>query len=67
LVDALADELEAYHLWHVARADLLDKLGRGDEATRAYEQAHRLTTNEAERRHIERLLERRAGAASPRG
>jgi RNA polymerase sigma-70 factor (ECF subfamily) len=60
IVDALADELEGYHLWHVARADLLDKLGREAEATRAYEQAHRLATNEAERRHVARLLERRA-------
>jgi RNA polymerase sigma-70 factor (ECF subfamily) len=51
-------DLPQYHLLHAARADLLDRLGRADEATAAYERAMSLTENEAERA----LLERRRAA-----
>ena len=50
LVDALADDLEGYHLFHAARADLLRRLDRGDEAARAYRRALELATNPQERR-----------------
>lgn len=55
LVDAI--ELDNYHLFHVARGDLLDRLGRRDEAVAAYRRALKLTDNATERAHIEARLE----------
>ncbi len=49
LLDALAPELDGYHLFHAARADLLRRLDRGPEATAAYRRALELATNPAER------------------
>ncbi|HET9234797.1 MAG TPA: RNA polymerase sigma factor [Candidatus Eisenbacteria bacterium] len=51
LVDALRDEpsLKAYHLLPGARGDLLQKLGRMDEARREFEHAASLTRNARER------------------
>jgi RNA polymerase sigma-70 factor, ECF subfamily len=54
--------LEGYHLLHAARADLLRRLGRADEASRAYRRAHELTDNPAERELIERRLRELSGA-----
>ncbi len=58
LIDALATngELEDYHLLHAARADLLRRMGAGDEAARSYMRALELVTNESERRFLERRL-----------
>ena len=56
LVDALADDLEGYHLFHAARADLLRRLGRGDEAAAAYARALALATNPQERAFLQRRL-----------
>jgi RNA polymerase sigma-70 factor (ECF subfamily) len=58
LVDALADagELDDYHLLHAARADLLRRMGSTLEATKSYEKALALVTNESERRFLERRL-----------
>ncbi len=50
-------ELEGYHLLHAARADLLRRLERHEEAAVAYRRALELTANEAESRYLERLLE----------
>jgi RNA polymerase sigma-70 factor (ECF subfamily) len=55
LVDRL-DELEEYHLLHAARADLLRRLDRRDEAAAAYRRALELAANEAESRYLERRL-----------
>ena len=52
LVDAL--ELEASHLFHAVRADLLRRLGRSDEATAAYEAAIARAENAAERDFLRR-------------
>jgi RNA polymerase sigma-70 factor (ECF subfamily) len=49
LMDGLAGELDGYPYLHAGRADLLRRLGRYDEARRAYERAVTLTTNEPER------------------
>jgi RNA polymerase sigma-70 factor, ECF subfamily len=48
---AEADELDlpTYHLFHATRADFLARLGRTEEARKAYQQALELATNEAER------------------
>jgi RNA polymerase sigma-70 factor, ECF subfamily len=54
-------DLETYHPYHATRADLLRRLGRGDEAATAYAIAARLTTNATERD----FLERRAGSTGP--
>jgi RNA polymerase sigma-70 factor (ECF subfamily) len=49
-------ELTDYRLAHAARADLLRRLGRTGEARSAYERALELTSQEPERRFIERRL-----------
>jgi RNA polymerase sigma-70 factor (ECF subfamily) len=50
-------ELANYHLAHSARAELSRRLGRTADARGAYERALELTTQEPERRFIERRLE----------
>jgi RNA polymerase sigma factor (sigma-70 family) len=47
-VDALAAALGRYHLYHATRADLLQSLGRVDEARAANRRALELTANPAE-------------------
>ena len=58
LMDAILarGELASYHLAHAARADLLARLGRRDEALEAYERALALATLAPERRFLERRL-----------
>jgi len=48
-VDALAEDLDRYHLFHATRAQLLRELGRPDEARAADRRALELTENPAER------------------
>ncbi len=48
-IDKLTDRLHDYHLLHATRAQLLDALGRHDEARQANLSALRLTGNPAER------------------
>ncbi|MEA2413740.1 MAG: polymerase sigma-70 factor, subfamily [Thermoanaerobaculia bacterium] len=62
LVEALSDSLDAYHLWHATRADLLRRLNRRDEALASYRRAYELTANEAERRFLARRIEGEAVA-----
>lgn len=61
LVDQLVamDALPGYHLLPAVRGDLLERLGRHDEARAAFAQAAELTDNERERA----LLRRRAAGA----
>ena len=58
LLDALEDtgELPGYHLLAAAKADLLRRLGRNDEAAAAYGTALRAVTSPVERRYLERRL-----------
>ncbi|MFL5616888.1 MAG: RNA polymerase sigma factor [Gemmatimonadaceae bacterium] len=58
LVDAILarGDLASYHLAHAARADLLAKLGRREEAIGAYERALELATLEPERRFLVRRV-----------
>jgi len=49
-------DLDDYHLAHAARADLCRKLGRKDEARKAYQRALQLTFQEPERRFLKRRL-----------
>jgi RNA polymerase sigma-70 factor (ECF subfamily) len=53
LIDEL--ELDGYHLFHAARAELLHRLGRRAEAVEAFDRALALTTNGAERELLHRL------------
>jgi RNA polymerase sigma-70 factor, ECF subfamily len=58
IIDALRDRLDRYHLFHAARADLLRRLGRPDEAAADYRRALAQATNEVERRFLaERIAE----------
>jgi RNA polymerase sigma-70 factor (ECF subfamily) len=56
VIDELAEDLDGYHLFHAARADLLRRLGRVREAARAYARAASLATNPRERAFLERKL-----------
>ena len=58
LIDGIAarGELVDYHLLHAARADLLRRLDRREEASQAYRRAYELTGNEAERAFLVRRL-----------
>jgi RNA polymerase sigma-70 factor (ECF subfamily) len=55
IVDRL--DLTSYDPWHVARAELLRRLARYDEARDAYDRALAITANEAERAHLLRRRE----------
>ncbi|MEP7370579.1 MAG: hypothetical protein ABI662_13040, partial [Dermatophilaceae bacterium] len=46
----LADDLklDTYYLWHATRGDLLERLGKADEARAAFARAAELTDNPAE-------------------
>lgn len=56
LVDSLEAPLAGYHLWHATRADLLRRLGQTKDAIAAYQKAHSLAHNEADRHFLERRL-----------
>jgi RNA polymerase sigma-70 factor (ECF subfamily) len=63
LIDALAARgaLTGYYLLPAARADLLRRLGRNQEAAAAYREALALVTNEAEARFLRRRLDEVGG------
>lgn len=48
--------LDDHHLLHAARADLLRRLGRNNEAATSYRLALQTVTNGAERRYLESRL-----------
>jgi RNA polymerase sigma-70 factor, ECF subfamily len=58
LIDELgaSGELERYHLFHAARADLLRRLGSFEAAADAYRRALALMANGVERAYLERRL-----------
>jgi RNA polymerase sigma-70 factor (ECF subfamily) len=55
-MEPLRDQLDRYHLFHSAQADLLRRAGRLDEAADAYRRALAIATNDAERRFLEGRL-----------
>ena len=55
------DRLDNYYLYHAARADLLRRLNRANEAHAAYERALSLTTNLIEQSYIRRRLQETGG------
>jgi RNA polymerase sigma-70 factor (ECF subfamily) len=54
LVETLEPELDGYHAFHAARADLLWRLDRSSEAATAFERAAELALTEAEREFFSR-------------
>lgn len=54
---AATNELESFHLFHAARADLLRRLGEYEAAASSYRRAISLVTNGSERRYLERRLD----------
>jgi predicted RNA polymerase sigma factor len=56
LIDEI-EGLDSYQPLHTARADLLRRLGRHEEAARSYRRALDLTANPVERRFLERRLD----------
>jgi RNA polymerase sigma-70 factor, ECF subfamily len=55
-IEPLRTELADYHLLHAARADLLRRLGRRDDAAAAYRDAIARAGSEPERRFLARRL-----------
>jgi RNA polymerase sigma-70 factor (ECF subfamily) len=55
-LEPLADRLDGYHLYHAARAELLRRLGRHEEARTANRRALALTENPSERRLLQARL-----------
>ena len=56
-IDAIASDLENYHLMHAARGTLLRQLGQRDHAKTAYERAAHLAVSEADRRFLTEQIE----------
>lgn len=58
LIDQLgaSGQLDSYHFYHAARADILRRLRRPQEALEAYHRALALTANAVERRYLRRRL-----------
>ncbi len=65
LIDALLarSDLSGDHVAHAARADLLRRLGRSGEASKAYARALALVEQEPERRFLQRRLDETQSAA----
>jgi RNA polymerase sigma-70 factor, ECF subfamily len=63
LVAPLEAELDGYHLLHSARADLLRRLDRFEEAATAYRRALELASSEPERRFLKRRLDELRGGS----
>lgn len=59
LIDALgaSGQLDSYHLYHAARADLLRRLDRRDEALEAYRRAIVLTANQVEAEYLRKRIQ----------
>jgi RNA polymerase sigma-70 factor (ECF subfamily) len=57
-------DLDSFHLFHATRADLLQRLGRLDEAREAYDAALAATTNTAEQRFLEQRRRETAGGGT---
>ena len=53
---ATSGDLDSYYLYHAARADLLRRLQRNEEALAAYERALSLSANAVERRYLRRRM-----------
>ncbi len=57
VLDAIAPDLDDYHLMHAARGTTLRRLGQRDAARAAYERAGHLAATEADRRFLAQQIE----------
>jgi RNA polymerase sigma-70 factor (ECF subfamily) len=57
MIDAIAPDLENYHLMHAARGTILRRLGRREDARAAFERAADLAVTEADRRFLAKQIE----------
>jgi RNA polymerase sigma-70 factor (ECF subfamily) len=64
LIEALRAELDGFQPFHAARADLLRRLGRPADAAAAYRRAIAMTSNDVERRYLQRRLDEIAGGST---
>ena len=56
-LDAIAAELDNYHLMHAARGTMLRRLGQREAALAAFERAAQLAATEAERQFLAQQIE----------
>jgi RNA polymerase sigma-70 factor (ECF subfamily) len=56
-LDALAPDLDTYHLMHAARGSALRRLGRREAAKAAYARAAHLAATEMDRRFLAQQVE----------
>jgi RNA polymerase sigma-70 factor (ECF subfamily) len=56
-LDAIAPDLDNYHLLHAARATTLRRLGQNDAAQAAYERAAELAATERDRRFLSEQIQ----------
>ncbi|MGH2680183.1 MAG: RNA polymerase sigma factor [Actinomycetota bacterium] len=56
-IDAIAPDLDDYHLMHATRGTMLRRIGRRDAAKAAFERAAHLATTETDRRFLEEQIE----------
>jgi RNA polymerase sigma-70 factor (ECF subfamily) len=54
LIEELEEDLAEYHLLHAAKADLFRRAGDLEVASKSYQRALDLVTNDSERRYLER-------------
>jgi len=59
-IDAIALDLDTYHLMHAARGTMLRRLGRREQARAAFERAAELAVTDADRRFLGRQIEQLA-------
>jgi RNA polymerase sigma-70 factor (ECF subfamily) len=64
-LDAIAPDLDNYHLMHAARGTTLRRLGRRDAAKAAFERAAELAATEADRRFLAQQIEELAEDGAP--
>ena len=55
-MEPLVNALDTYGVFHAARADLLRRLSRNDQAIESYHRAIALTQNEPERRYLQKRI-----------
>jgi RNA polymerase sigma-70 factor (ECF subfamily) len=56
-LDAIAPDLDSYHLLHAARATMLRRMGRRDAALAAFERAAHLAATKPDRRFLAQQIE----------
>jgi RNA polymerase sigma-70 factor (ECF subfamily) len=64
-LDAIAPNLDNYHLMHAARGTMLRRLGQRDAAKAAFERAVHLAATEADRRFLAQQIEGLAEDSAP--